>query len=143
MARCAPEKIDALLRLSEKNTEPILGAFTSGGELVASVCLIPETRQSVRHKASLAALFVHPSWQHQGIGTRLVNETLQRARQMPELMLVRLVVDSKNTDAISLFEKAGFFTYGREPHARRVLEHYHDQSYMLRFLDHSERLERE
>src|SRR5215212_1918816 len=94
------DKIDALLRLSEKNTEPILGAFTSGGELVGSVCLIPETRQSVRHKASLAALFVHPSWQHQGIGTRLVNETLQRARQMPELMLVRLVVDSENTDAI-------------------------------------------
>ena len=57
-------------------------------------------------------------------------------------MLVRLVVDSENTEAIRLFEKAGFFMYGREPQARRVLEHYHDQTYMLRFLNHPEGLER-
>ncbi len=136
-----PDKIDALLRLSEKNSEPILGAFTISGELVGSVCLIPETRHSVRHKASLAALFVRPDWQHKGIGTQLVQETLQRARQRPELTLVRLVVDSENSQALRLFEKAGFFTYGREPQARRVLEHYHDQSYMLCFLNHPEQRE--
>jgi ribosomal protein S18 acetylase RimI-like enzyme len=129
-----PEKIDALLLLSEENKEPILGAFHSNTEMVGSVCLIPETRQAVRHKASLAALYVHPDWQQKGIGRQLVTETFRLARERPALTLVRLVVDSDNTVAVRLFEKAGFFVYGREPQARRVEDHYYDQSYMLCFL---------
>jgi ribosomal protein S18 acetylase RimI-like enzyme len=129
-----PEKIDALLLLSEDNKEPILGAFHSNAEMVGSVCLIPETREAVRHKASLAALYVHSDWQQKGIGRQLVTETLRLARERPELRLVRLVVDSDNTIAVRLFEKFGFFLSGREPQARRVEDSYYDQSYMLRFL---------
>ena len=129
-----PEKIDALLLLSEDNKEPILGAFYSNTEMVGSVCLIPETREAVRHKASLAALYVHPDWQQKGVGTQLVRETLRLARERNELMLIRLVVDSENTIALRLFEKASFFLYGREPQARRVGDKYYDQSYMLCFL---------
>jgi ribosomal protein S18 acetylase RimI-like enzyme len=130
----SPEKIDALLLLSEENREPILGAFHSSAEMVGSVCLIPETREAVRHKASLAALYVEQNWQQKGIGMRLVAETLRLARERAELMLVRLVVDSENRIALQLFEKAGFFIYGREPQARRVGDRYYDQSYMLCFL---------
>ena len=130
----SPEKIDALLLLSEDSKEPILGAFHSNGEMVGSICLIPETREAVRHKASLAALYVHPDWQQKRIGTQLVAETLRLARERHELMLVRLVLDSENAVALRLFEKAGFFLYGREPQARRVGDQYYDQSYMLCFL---------
>jgi len=41
------DKIDALLRLSEKNTEPILGAFTSNGELVGSDLLPASGRRII------------------------------------------------------------------------------------------------
>ncbi len=130
----SPEKMDSLLLLSEKNTEPILGAFTHNSELVGSVALIPETREAVRHKASLAALYVAPEWRRQGIGTKLIQETLQQAQQFSALTFVRLVVDSENPDAIRLFEKLDFILYGREPQARRVEDRYYDQSYMLCFL---------
>ena len=130
----SPEKIDALLIISEENREPILGAFHPGAEMVGSVCLIPETREAVRHKASLAALYVEHDWQQKGIGTQLVEETLRLARERADLTLVRLVVDSENRIALQLFEKAGFFVYGREPQARRVEDRYYDQSYMLCFL---------
>lgn len=129
-----PEKIDALLLLSEEQKEPILGAFSASTEMVGSVCLIPETREAVRHKASLAALYVEPGWQKKGIGKQLVMETLRLARGWPALMLVRLVVDSENAIAVRLFERAGFSLYGREPQARRVEDRYYDQSYMLCFL---------
>jgi ribosomal protein S18 acetylase RimI-like enzyme len=135
--KASPDKIDALLLANERNLEPILGAFISNTEMVGSVSLIPETKEAVRHKASLAALYVAPEWRHKGIGMQLILETLQRARQLPELLFVRLVVDSENSNAIRLFEKAGFFVYGREPQARRVRDHYYDQSYMLCFLHNS------
>jgi ribosomal protein S18 acetylase RimI-like enzyme len=128
------EKIDALLLLSEENKEPILGAFNSSAEMVGSVCLIPETREAVRHKASLSALYVEPDWQQKGIGRQFVAETLTLARERPDLLLVRLVVDSENIVGLRLFERAGFFLYGREPQARRVRDNYYDQSYMLCFL---------
>jgi ribosomal protein S18 acetylase RimI-like enzyme len=133
--RTAPaDKIDSLLLASETDHEPILGAFTSGSTLVGSVGLNRESRAAVQHKASLVALYVAPAWRHQGIGTQLVTETLRRARQLPGLTFVRLVVDSENSDAVRLFTHLGFLEYGREPQARRVLEHYYDQSYMLYFL---------
>lgn len=128
------DKIDTLLLASETDSDPILGVFTSGSVLVGSVGLNRESRTAVQHKASLVALSVAPPWRHQGIGTQLVTATLQRARQLPGLMLVRLVVDSENTDAVRLFEQSGFVLYGREPQARRVQECYYDQSYMLCFL---------
>jgi ribosomal protein S18 acetylase RimI-like enzyme len=101
---------------------------------VGSVGLARESRAAVQHKASLVALYVAPAWRHQGIGTQLIIEMLNRARQFPGLLFIRLVVDSENIDAIHLFEKSGFLMYGREPQARRVGEHYFDQSYMLCFL---------
>jgi ribosomal protein S18 acetylase RimI-like enzyme len=129
-----PDKIDALLLASEKNIDPILGAFGSGSELVGSLGLNRETRAAVQHKASFVGLYVAPAFRHHGIGTQLITEALQRARQLPGLVLVRLVVDSENTDAVQLFERSGFVLYGREPQARRVQERYYDQSYMLCFL---------
>jgi len=133
--RAAPQsKIDALLLASEKNIEPILGVFTSNSELVGTATLIPETRQAVRHKASLAALYVPSAWRHKGLGTQLITEALNRARRLPDLTFIRLVVDSENPDAVRLFEKLGFHFYGREPQARRVGDRYYDQSYMLCFL---------
>jgi len=64
----APEKIDALLLASERNIDPILGAFTSYSELVGSAGLNFETRLAVRHKASLVALYLASAWRRQGIG---------------------------------------------------------------------------
>src|SRR5215204_4383259 len=129
-----PDKIDSLLLASERNSDPILGAFTSSSTLVGSIGLTRESKTSIQHKASLVALYVAPALRHQGIGTQLVTEMLSHARQLPGLLFVRLVVDSENADAIRLFEKSGFLVYGREPQARRVEERYYDQSYMLCFL---------
>src|SRR5687768_17121850 len=129
-----PDKIDNLLLASETDVDPILGVFTSASALVGSVGLSRESRAAVQHKASLVALYVDPAWRQQGIGTQLVTQTLHRARQLPGLTFVRLVVDSENTAAVRLFTQLGFLTYGREPQARRVQEDYYDQSYMLCFL---------
>jgi ribosomal protein S18 acetylase RimI-like enzyme len=129
-----PDKINALLVASEKNTDPILGAFTSDAKLVGSLGLSRETRMAVQHKASLVAMYVDPAFRRSGVGTKLVTKALECARQQPSLVLVRLVVDSENTDAVQLFERLGFVHYGREPLARRVEDRFYDQSFMFYLL---------
>ncbi len=129
-----PATITRLLQVSEDGKAPIVGAFTATGVLVGSVGLHREERAVVRHKASMVALYVAPQWRRQGVATLLIRETLARAREMPGLEMVRVVVDADTTNVRRLFEQAGFFVYGQEPRARRVQDQYYDQWYMLCFL---------
>lgn len=52
----------------------------------------------------IAALFIHPSHQGRGLGTRLLLHAMQRHRSLT------LNVYSSNTDAIHFYEYHGFYT---------------------------------
>jgi RimJ/RimL family protein N-acetyltransferase len=129
-----PEKIEAMLDAGGPTGNlPILGAFSP--QLVGMIGLRRETRPSVRHKASLWGMYVDPHHRRAGVATDLVRALLAHARSLPDLEQVRLVVESDNEAAISLFGRLGFEAYGVERRARLVTGTYYDQVYMCAFLE--------
>jgi ribosomal protein S18 acetylase RimI-like enzyme len=83
------------------------------------VGLSHETRLKNRHKASLVSMYVASEYTGQGIGRALVATVVQNARASGLELLILTVTDS-NRQAVALYEKAGFSSFGTEPDAIRV-----------------------
>ena len=66
-----------------------------------------------------------------GIGWRLLQAVLERARQLPGLELVSLGVMSENTEAIGLYRKAGFVQTAVVPKALKLDGRYYDAVLMM------------
>lgn len=134
---------EAILRASEEGTgQFLLGLFSeetlidSTTPLIGIVGLRREARLTVHHKASLWGLYIAPQARRKGIGTQLVEALLQEAQAMPGLEMIRLVVPTGNSPAITLFQKQGFQVYAVEPQARFRNGAYHEEAFLYRFLAH-------
>lgn len=110
--------VDSSMRLAATSNEKLWGAFV-GGEMAGMVGLNRETRLKNRHKATLVSMYVAPEYTGRGIGRTLVDTVLQDARTTG-LELIILTVTDSNRQAIALYEKAGFSSFGTEPDAIRV-----------------------
>ena len=105
-------------RLAATSNEKLWGAFVDG-EMAGMVGLSRETRLKNRHKATLVGMYVAPEYAGRGIGRALVATLLQDARASG-IELVILTVTDSNRQAIALYEKTGFLSFGTEPDAIRV-----------------------
>jgi ribosomal protein S18 acetylase RimI-like enzyme len=105
-------------RLAATSNEKLWGAFVDG-EMAGMVGLSRETRLKNRHKATLVGMYVAPEYTGRGIARALVDTVLQDARASG-LELVILTVTDSNRQAVALYEKAGFLSFGTEPDAIRV-----------------------
>jgi RimJ/RimL family protein N-acetyltransferase len=111
----------------------ILGAFDAG-ELVGCIGLQRESHHKRAHKAFIWGMYVAPGHRSQGIGRRLLAETLQLAETMPGLRQVILAVHSANAAAVALYEEFGFKPFGVEPDALLIDGRLQDDLHMVRFL---------
>ena len=109
---------DTESRLSPASDTHIWGAFLEG-TLAGVVGLSQETRLKNRHKATLVAMYVAPEFSGQGLGLALVTTVVQQARASGVELIVLTVTDS-NLQAIALYTRAGFTSFGVEPDAIRV-----------------------
>lgn len=109
------------------------GAFEDG-LLVGAVALEGSPRPKTRHKAHLVGMYVLAAWRGQGIGRRLVQAVLDHARQRPDLKVLTLTVTEDNTDAIALYQAAGFHAFGLEPMALRTEDGYRGKLHMWQAL---------
>lgn len=107
------------LRTDPGGPEVVLGAFADG-TLVGVVGLARETREKVRHKATLFGMFVHDAQRGRGLGRQLVDAALDHARRQSGLRQILLTVTAGNGRAESLYASCGFETYGVEPDAVAV-----------------------
>lgn len=105
-------------RLSEKPlaAERVLGVFQDGG-LAGVAGLSFESREKLRHKATLFGMYVPARCRQQGLGRRLVQAVLAQAGARPGVRLVQLTVTQGNDAARALYESCGFAAYGVEPFA--------------------------
>ncbi len=76
---------------------------TANGELVGTVGLVPLDH----HRAELRKMYLHPNWRGRGLGKRLLERALQRARDLG-LQQVELETASALKEAIALYERYGF-----------------------------------
>ncbi|MDI1342005.1 GNAT family N-acetyltransferase [Polaromonas sp.] len=105
-------------RLSEEPLaqERVLGGFQDD-RLAGVAGLSFESREKLRHKATLFGMYVPDRFRQQGLGRRLVQAVLAQAGARPGVRLVQLTVTQGNHAARALYESCGFVSYGVEPFA--------------------------
>lgn len=94
------------------------GAF-DGDVLAGMAALEREPRAKNRHKAKVTAVYVTPEAAGRGAGAALLDAALAQARSERLESLVLTVTEGNDT-ARRLYERAGFRSFGLEPHAIKV-----------------------
>lgn len=126
-------KGEQLLEITEHNY--ILGAFEEQtGKLVGMVGFRRESRIKMKHKSFIWGMYVTPEHRRKGLGRKLVNEVLERAKQLEGLDQLRLFVVTINQEARLLYLSLGFTIYGYEENALYYNGKYYDEEYMVYWL---------
>lgn len=102
-----------------------------GADIVGWCDISPRTREGFTHCGGLG-MGVRKDYRRLGIGTRLLDQTLLRAKELG-LERVELEVLSSNTPAIRLYEKAGFVVEGVKRKGRKLDGEYDDLVQMVLF----------
>ncbi len=96
--------------------ELVFGAFHQG-QLAGVAGLSFESRERVRHKASLFGMYVPQQYRQLGLGRQLVQAVLDHARTRTGVRQVQLTVTQGNASAERLYAACGFQVFGVEPDA--------------------------
>jgi RimJ/RimL family protein N-acetyltransferase len=123
----------AAKRLAPDGADAVFGAF-AGGALAGIVGLGREPRAKTRHKATVFGMYVAPEHGRRRVGARLLGHLIDVARQTPGVEQLVLTVTDTNAAARTLYEKAGFRSFGVEPRAIHVGETYLAKNHMILFL---------
>ncbi len=118
--------------------DPLAGQVVFGAFREQELCGVAgisfETREKIRHKATLFGMYVPERHRRIGLGRELVRAVLDCAAGRPELQLVQLTVTEGNLPARRLYEPLGFSAFGTEPLAVRVGEKYVSKVHLWRRL---------
>lgn len=99
----------------------VIGALEN--EMLAGVVgVLFESRQKLRHNASIFGMYVSPAERKRGVGAALVHAALTHARARPFVRTVNLTVTEGNRSAERLYERCGFVRWGLQPRAVAVGE---------------------
>lgn len=133
-----PEEADSVdemrrrLRTTEDGTDGfILGAFENGRLVGLVGCRRPEPGAKRRHIAMIWGMYVVPEVRGRGVGRRLLQEAVERARQWRDLDHVWLSVVTTQTAARALYASCGFEVFGRHPRALKVGDRFYDEELMV------------
>jgi len=111
----------------------VLGAFDA--ELVAHMGLRREPRRKRSHKAKLWGLYVAPEARGHGVGLRLVEALVERARKMPGLTVLELTVMAGNARALDIYHRVGFRRFGYQERATKIDDIYVAEEHLMLDLD--------
>jgi ribosomal protein S18 acetylase RimI-like enzyme len=114
-----------------------LGLLTDGGLLAGVVSFQREgqTRQKLRHKGLLFRMYVSAAHAGQGLGRRLLEETIRRVQTQTDIEQIVLTVVATNASAKHLYEKMGFRSFSLESKAIKDGNVYHDEEQMALYLN--------
>lgn len=123
-------------RLSQDTeaVELVIGSFQDH-QLVGVAGLSFESREKVRHKATLFGMYVPSRARGHGVGAKLVLAALAEARSRPGIKLVQLTVTHGNRAAEALYQKHGFVQFGLEPLAVAIGNEYVSKVHMWRNIE--------
>ncbi len=91
----------------------ILGAIEDN-RLAGMVGFFRYEQLKTKHKGMIWGMFVHPDFQGQGIGGKLMHESIEKAFAMDGLDSILIGYTEGNIAAQKLYDKMGFQVYGRE-----------------------------
>lgn len=109
------------------------GAF-EGNKLVGVVTVVTHSPAKINHKADLLAMYVAKEFRKTGIGKRLIEVSIDHAKNM-QMEQLQLTVVSTNKKAKSLYKSLGFKTYGKEHQSIKLSDGtYLDEEDMVLFI---------
>jgi RimJ/RimL family protein N-acetyltransferase len=120
-----------VLSLLERHMPPYVA--TSSDAIIGSSEIVPVPRVGHEHRAELG-MGVLPEYRRLGVGSRLLQASLDTARQR-SFERVELEVYAANQPAIRLYQKFGFKTEGLRKRGRKFDGYYDDVVLMVLFLD--------
>jgi ribosomal protein S18 acetylase RimI-like enzyme len=125
----------AFLRaLIDDPRQALFGAFSADGTLVGMVGVRCRTGKSL-HRAHIWGMYVSPSARRGGAGRALLEAAVAFARQTEGVLQIHLEVSVGADAAETLYERAGFRTWGEEPRSMQVDGAFIGQRHMLLKLD--------
>jgi len=110
-------------RIGPKDDAPhdvVLGAFATDGSLVGVVGMDVDPRRKVRHVGHVFGMYVAAARRGDGVGGRLLDALIARARGIAALEQLTLTVTAGNAVAQGLYARAGFVAWGTSPGAIKV-----------------------
>ncbi len=112
----------------------VVGAF-DGSELVGMAGIFRESGERRRHQAVVWTMYVLGSHRGTGLGRKLLDDVVSRARELDGVLQVRLTVNAANTPARELYASYGFQSYGIEKRAQIIDGESHDEESFVLFFD--------
>jgi RimJ/RimL family protein N-acetyltransferase len=109
-----------------------LGAYVNN-ELLGIVSFERDgaNREKLRHKGILFRMYVAKEGRSRGIARQLIESTIARVRNIPDIEQINLTVISNNVNAKALYEKLGFQTFAHEKKAIKWQGKYFDEDQMV------------
>jgi ribosomal protein S18 acetylase RimI-like enzyme len=112
-----------------------LGAFNDDGELVGTVGFKRDLFLKLRHKGLIFRMYVSEKAKGHGLGRKLLQALIERAKQGEGLRQLYLTVVSSNQRAINLYLSEGFELYSREKGSIKMAENeFIDEDSMIKYL---------
>lgn len=108
----------------------IVGAFENG-KLVGVVGYYQKNAEKMKHKGSIWGMYVTPNNRGKGIGRRLLEYAIEKAKLFEDILQIELAVISTNESARKLYESIGFESFGTEKRALFVNGQFYDEEHMV------------
>jgi ribosomal protein S18 acetylase RimI-like enzyme len=112
-----------------------LGAFSEEGELLGTVGFKRDLFVKLKHKGLIFRMYVSEKAKGYGLGRKLLQALIERAKQGEGLRQLYLTVVSNNQRAINLYLSEGFELYSREKGSIKMAENeFVDEDSMIKYL---------
>ena len=129
VAEAAARPLEEIARRVASSDHHVTFGALEQDQLVAIATLVRSEKTKVRHRATLAAMYVAPEVRGRSLGQRLLEQVLVLAREWG-VSDVSLAVTVGNHEARHLYESAGFISYGVEPRSLLVDGTFYDTEWM-------------
>jgi RimJ/RimL family protein N-acetyltransferase len=104
-------KFDKVL-MAGSGDDFLLGAFAD--EALIGICgFVRGDRIKTRHHGEIVHMYVNPAFSGKGIGTRLLQLTIEKVFENSLVDQIELAVVDNNERAITTYRRLGFVQYGR------------------------------
>lgn len=104
------------------------------GELVGIITLYHDQLKKLSHRAHIGGMYVSPHKRDLGMGKALMQEAINKAKNLEGVEQVYLAVVSTNVAAKRLYTSMGFEVFGTEKRGLFVDGVYYDVDFMILYL---------
>jgi ribosomal protein S18 acetylase RimI-like enzyme len=111
------------------------GGF-DGSVLLGFAAFVPGDSSKTAHAGHLGGMYVRERARGTGLAAAIIEALLDHA--MTKVEQIQLTVNADNIRALKLYERCGFRTVGRIPHALHVGDKYYDELIMVRPISSSD-----